>query len=176
MTSSNRGGSANLQQQLQRSYTRQERRNDRLYNKPLLIKQIKGYIRIFRNQKHNVPKEDDFIFEEKIIYFNRLKEIAKASKKDDLLIFQLIHSDFNYAKKESDDEIKRNNFRLSESRYKSVIVQYETVLKERDIKETNLLLQIELHRNSIVLLKSWLGIVLVEDDVTDSDTDSSHLL
>ncbi|CAG8847237.1 45229_t:CDS:2 [Gigaspora margarita] len=252
---------ANLkqQQQSQRSNTRQERRNDRLYNKPQLIKQIEGYIRILRNKKRSAPKEDEFIFEEKIKWFNRLNEIVRASNEDDLSIFQSIHSDFNRAKKESDDEIKeveglrkelekvknklneleqannadsvlnsnsmrmeldqkdeyidkltkqvselklvneeknnsiknldneikkltgdievfRNNFRLSESRYKSVVAQYETVLKERDLKETDLLSQIELHRNSIALLESWLGIVKVEDDVTDSDTDSPHLL
>ncbi|CAG8823159.1 41800_t:CDS:2, partial [Gigaspora margarita] len=186
-----------------------------------------------------------FNFEEKIKWFNRLKEFAKDSDEDNLSIFQSIHSNFNRAKKESDDEIKRlhkeveghrkelekvknklneleqannvdsvlnsnlmrmepdqkdeyidiltkqvskfnlvnkernnliknledkiekltgdievfrNNFKKvnnknsqnaikmndAESRYKSIIEQYETVLKERDLKETDFYSQIEL--------------------------------
>ncbi|CAG8856847.1 25351_t:CDS:1, partial [Gigaspora margarita] len=74
--------------------------------KPQLIRQIEGYIRILRNQKRNAPKEAEFIFEDKIKYFNRLKETAGASKEDDLSFFQSIYSDFNCDKKESNDEIK----------------------------------------------------------------------
>ncbi|CAG8850732.1 35386_t:CDS:2, partial [Gigaspora margarita] len=243
----------NSQQQSQRINTRQERRNNRLYNKPHLIKQIEGYIRILHNQKRNAPKEDEFIFEEKIKWFNRLKEIARTSKEDDFSLFQLIHSDFNHVKKESDDKIKRlckeveglrkelekvknklneleqannadsvlnsnsmrmeldkkdeyidiltkqvselklvnekknnliknledkiknltrdievfrNNFKIersrnaikmndTESRYESVVEQYETV-KKKDLKETDLHSQIELYRNRIAVLESWL--------------------
>ncbi|CAG8627801.1 30573_t:CDS:2 [Gigaspora margarita] len=273
-------------QSSQRNNTRQERRNDRLYKKPLLIKQIEGYARILRNQKRNAPKEDEFIFEEKIKWFNKLKEIVRASNEDDLSIFQSIYSDFNRVKKESDDEIKRlreeveglrkelekvknklnkleqvndadsvlnsnsmrmeldqkdeyidkltkqvselklgneernnliknledkiekltsdievfgNNFKMAddersqnaikmndaisksaymESKYRSIVAQHETVLKERDLKETDLYSQIELYRNRIAELESKLGnstrVVTNNEiyEVLDSDTDS----
>ncbi|CAG8857498.1 27704_t:CDS:1, partial [Gigaspora margarita] len=48
-----------------------------------------------------------------------------------------------------DVEVFRNDFKLANA-------QYETVLKERDLKETDLLSQIEFYRNRIALLESWL--------------------
>ncbi|CAG8800788.1 25382_t:CDS:2 [Gigaspora margarita] len=71
-----------------------------------LIKQIEGYIRILHNQKHNIPKESKFIFEEKIKWFNKLKEITRALNENDLSIFQSIHLDFNYAKKKLCEEVE----------------------------------------------------------------------
>ncbi|CAG8856496.1 23873_t:CDS:2, partial [Gigaspora margarita] len=67
---------------------------------------------ILRNKKRSAPK-NKFIFEEKIKWFNMLKEIARTSNEDDLSIVQSIHSDFNRAKKESDNEIKRWFFIIS---------------------------------------------------------------
>ncbi|CAG8828337.1 25692_t:CDS:1 [Gigaspora margarita] len=46
---------------------------------------------------------------------------------------------------------------------RTVVAQYETVLKERDLKETDLHSQIEFNRNRIAVLETWLGIVLVQE-------------
>ncbi|CAG8453961.1 16701_t:CDS:2 [Dentiscutata heterogama] len=77
---------------------RQDRRNDRLYNRSYLIKQIDGYLRILRSQKRNAPKEDELIFDDKIQWFNELKESARTANEDDLSFFQSIYSDFNKLK------------------------------------------------------------------------------
>ncbi|CAG8803219.1 8277_t:CDS:1, partial [Gigaspora rosea] len=99
-------GKRNQNVQYQDNRTRQDRRNDRLYNRSHLIKQIDGYLRILRSQKRNAPKEDELIFDDKIQWFNKLKESARTANEDDLSFFQSIYSDFNSIKKKSDDEIK----------------------------------------------------------------------
>ncbi|CAG8566327.1 2246_t:CDS:2, partial [Gigaspora rosea] len=73
----------NVQDQDVQVQTRQDRRNERLYNKYHLIKKIDGYLRILRNKKLNAPKEDEFIFDveiqcllEKISHLeNELKDV-----------------------------------------------------------------------------------------------------
>ncbi|CAG8551739.1 5115_t:CDS:2 [Dentiscutata heterogama] len=82
------------------SNTRQERRNANFQHRN------KGYIRILCNQKCSAL-EDRLIFEEKIRWFILLKNIAKISDENNLSIFQLIYSNFNRAKRENDDKIKR---------------------------------------------------------------------
>ncbi|KAF0409783.1 hypothetical protein F8M41_008335 [Gigaspora margarita] len=144
---------ANLQQQSQRSNTRQERRNNRLYNKPQFIKQIEGYIRILHNQKHNTHKEAEFIFEDKIKYFNRLCEEVEDLKKElKIVIIKLneleqANNADSIKKLIGDIEVFRNNFKLADT-------QYKTVLKERDLNETDFLSQIEPYQNRIVSLES----------------------
>ncbi|CAG8832900.1 11525_t:CDS:2, partial [Gigaspora margarita] len=186
-------------------------------------------IRILRNQKRNALNEDEFIFEEKIKLFNRLKEIARASKEDDLSIFQSIHSDFNHKTKtleknfknklneleqanNADSVLNSNLMRMEldkKDEYIDILTKQVSELKLVNEEKNNLIKnledkikkltgdievfrnnfkmemkadlhsQIELYRNRIAVLESWLGIVLVQEqkyEVTDSDTDSPHLL
>ncbi|CAG8637644.1 488_t:CDS:2, partial [Racocetra fulgida] len=110
---------------------RQAKRNERLYNKTQLIKTIEAYLRILRRQKCNAQAD------EKIQWFNHLKESAKDANEKDLEIFQLIYSDFNSLKRKSgksDEEIE----------------WYQ--------RESDFHLQIRLLKNRIEDLKSMLGI------------------
>ncbi|CAG8538313.1 471_t:CDS:2 [Dentiscutata erythropus] len=104
--------------------TKQERRNDRLYNKTQMIKKIDGYLRILYSQNAN-----------------RLRESARAVNDDDLSIFQSIYSDFSNIKKKSDEEIKMcevTNLNLV-NREKSDLIKNLKAKIEDLISETELL-------------------------------------
>ncbi|CAG8816737.1 23128_t:CDS:2 [Gigaspora margarita] len=63
----------NVQDQDVQVQTRQDRRNERLYNKSRIIKKIDGYLRNLRNQKLNALKEDEFIFDVEVYQFKKIR-------------------------------------------------------------------------------------------------------
>ncbi|CAG8442029.1 1227_t:CDS:2 [Dentiscutata heterogama] len=145
------------------SRTRQDKRNDRLFNKTQLIKKIEGHMRYLSNQKHNAPEEDNFIYRNQIQWFNRLKEVAKAADADDLLTFQSIYSEFN-SKKNYDDEIKslRKEIRHLKKELNREAAENENMRNENDENIDKLTSQIVKLTSDIELLRTNFKIVDAE--------------
>ncbi|CAG8767213.1 45555_t:CDS:2 [Gigaspora margarita] len=132
----------NVQDQDAQDQTRRDRRNERLYNRPHLIKKIDGYLRILSNQKLNAPKEDELIFDAEIQWFTNLKEFTRNANENNLSLFQSIYSDFNKLKQLKEElRVVKNKLELLEQENdtdfdlnsRNLLMKAEIVQKDTDI-------------------------------------------
>ncbi|CAG8737058.1 14430_t:CDS:2, partial [Racocetra persica] len=81
--------------------TRKEKRKARLFNRYVIVKQIKDQIRHLSKEIRGIPREDESI-KSRIKWFTRLKEFTETSSADNLSLFENIYLNFEAKKKKSD--------------------------------------------------------------------------
>ncbi|CAG8491996.1 2591_t:CDS:2 [Racocetra persica] len=118
------------------SRTRQDKRNDRLYNKTQLIKKIEEHVRYFCNQKCNVPKKTDLFTKIKFNNFNSKQKKSDNKIKRLRKEVKYLREELNYVKNElrclEQENIDLNSQSLQE------VAKDETMRKEIELKNKNI--------------------------------------